>query len=452
MENLPTYRSRTGRTERKETVAPVAPARVERDVVHADVREKRPAKPSFFKDRKERSGDRESYPQKRTSTRTERPYAPRKTEYGNRDAYPKKRTGTRTERPYAPRKTEYGDRDAYPQKRSSTRPERPYAPRRTDDDAAFAPKRKRVGEYSSERRTDSRSSDRPAGKTGYKARPYEKKYEPRKSASEFGAKPFASKTRAPYGSYKKRSPIPAAPSDTVRLNKFIANSGICSRREADEYITNGEIFVNGEIVTTLGTKVRPASDEIKFHDQRLSGEKKVYLLLNKPKGYITTSDDPHAKKTVMDLVKNACRERIYPVGRLDRETTGVLLFTNDGDLTKQLTHPSYNKRKVYHVFLDKNVAKEDIERLVQGVDLEDGLAAADEASYADERDDRTQIGLEIHSGKNRVVRRMFEALGYEVKRLDRVYFAGLTKKSVERGEWRMLTPKEVSMLKMGAYE
>jgi 23S rRNA pseudouridine2605 synthase len=239
--------------------------------------------------------------------------------------------------------------------------------------------------------------------------------------------------------------------DAVRLNKFIANSGICSRRQADEYIVNGEIYVNGIVVTELGSKVAP-TDEVKFHDQRLSGEPKRYLLLNKPKGYVTTTDDPHAKPNVMELIDGACPQRIYPVGRLDRNSTGVLLFTNDGDLASQLTHPSYNKKKIYHVVTDKNVSREDIVKLVNGVMLEDGEAFADAASYTDERDDRTQVGVEIHSGRNRVVRRMFEQLGYEVRHLDRVYFAGLTKQSLQRGKWRMLTPKEVSVLKMGAYQ
>jgi 23S rRNA pseudouridine2605 synthase len=240
------------------------------------------------------------------------------------------------------------------------------------------------------------------------------------------------------------------PNMPVRLNKFISNSGVCSRREADEYIQNGEITVNGEVVTTLGTKVLP-SDEIRWNGDKLSGEKKVYIVLNKPKGYVTTVEDPHADKTVMDLIAGACSERVYPVGRLDKNTTGVLLFTNDGELTKTLTHPSYNKRKVYQVTLDKTLKKPDMEQLVAGVELEDGAAVADEVGYTN-MEDKTEVGLEIHSGRNRVVRRMFETLGYEVKKLDRVYFAGLTKKSLERGKWRFLSPKEVSILKMGAYE
>lgn len=236
--------------------------------------------------------------------------------------------------------------------------------------------------------------------------------------------------------------------DEVRLNKFIANSGICSRREADEFIEAGVVTVNGEVVSALGTKVK-STDDIRFNGQRLQGEKKVYILLNKPKGYVTTVEDPHADKTVMDLIEGACNERVYPVGRLDKNTTGVLLFTNDGELTKQLTHPSNEKMKVYHVFLDKNVTHNDLGKLVEGVTLEDGFIQADSANYVD--NEKSQVGVEIHSGRNRIVRRIFEHLGYKVVKLDRVYFAGLTKKGLKRGEWRMLNPKEVNMLKMGAY-
>jgi 23S rRNA pseudouridine2605 synthase len=237
--------------------------------------------------------------------------------------------------------------------------------------------------------------------------------------------------------------------DLVRLNKFIANSGVCSRREADEYITAGLVSVNDEIVTTLGTKIR-MDDEVRFNNERLKGENKAYVLLNKPKDYITTMDDPHAKKTVMELIDGACKERVYPVGRLDRNSTGVLLFTNDGELTKLLTHPSHNKLKVYQIKLDKNITKADLTTLVEGVDLEDGPAYADSAHVSD--DNKAELGIEIHSGRNRVIRRMFEKLGYNVVKLDRVYFAGLTKKGLRRGEYRLLTPKEIEMLKMGAYE
>ena len=240
------------------------------------------------------------------------------------------------------------------------------------------------------------------------------------------------------------------PNEPVRLNKFLANAGVCSRREADEFIQAGVVSVNGEVVTELGTKIL-RSDEIKFHDQPVTLEKKVYVLLNKPKDYVTTSDDPQQRKTVMDLVKNVCPERIYPVGRLDRNTTGVLLLTNDGDLASKLTHPKFLKKKVYHVFLDKNVSAADMQQIAEGIELEDGEVHADAIEYANDTD-KSQVGIEIHSGKNRIVRRIFENLGYRVVKLDRVQFAGLTKKNLRRGDWRFLTEKEVDMLRMGAFE
>ena len=240
------------------------------------------------------------------------------------------------------------------------------------------------------------------------------------------------------------------PNEPIRLNKYLANAGICSRREADEFIQAGVVTVNGNVVTELGTKVM-RSDEVKFHDQPVTLEKKVYVLLNKPKDYVTTSDDPQQRKTVMDLVKDACPERIYPVGRLDRNTTGVLLLTNDGDLASKLTHPKFLKKKVYHVYLDKNVTAHDIQQIADGIELEDGEVHADAIEYASDTD-KSQVGIEIHSGKNRIVRRIFESLGYRVVKLDRVQFAGLTKKNLRRGDWRFLTEKEVDMLRMGAFE
>ena len=240
------------------------------------------------------------------------------------------------------------------------------------------------------------------------------------------------------------------PNEPIRLNKFLANAGVCSRREADEFIQAGVVTVNGEVVTELGTKVM-RTDEVRFHDQPVSLEKKVYVLLNKPKDYVTTSDDPQQRKTVMDLVKNACPERIYPVGRLDRNTTGVLLLTNDGDLASKLTHPKFLKKKIYHVHLDKNVTAHDMQQIAEGITLEDGEIKADAIEYASETD-KKQVGIEIHSGKNRIVRRIFESLGYKVTKLDRVQFAGLTKKNVRRGDWRYLTEEEVDRLRMGAYE
>ena len=240
------------------------------------------------------------------------------------------------------------------------------------------------------------------------------------------------------------------PNEPIRLNKYLANAGVCSRREADEFIQAGAVLVNGTVVTELGTKVL-RSDEVKFRDQPVTMEKKVYVLLNKPKDYVTTSDDPQQRKTVMDLVKNACPERIYPVGRLDRNTTGVLLLTNDGDLASKLTHPKFLKKKVYHVYLDKAVTATDLQKIAEGIELEDGEVHADAIEYASPTDEK-QVGIEIHSGKNRIVRRIFESLGYRVVKLDRVQFAGLTKKNLRRGDWRFLTQKEVEMLRMGAFE
>ena len=240
------------------------------------------------------------------------------------------------------------------------------------------------------------------------------------------------------------------PNEPIRLNKYLANAGVCSRREADEFIQAGVVTVNGNVVTELGTKVM-RTDEVKFHDQPVSLEKKVYVLLNKPKDYVTTSDDPQQRKTVMDLVKNACPERIYPVGRLDRNTTGVLLLTNDGDMASKLTHPKFLKKKIYHVHLDKNLTAHDLQQIRDGIQLEDGEIKADDVQYADPVD-KKQVGIEIHSGKNRIVRRIFEKLGYRVTKLDRVQFAGLTKKGLRRGDWRYLTEDEVIRLRMGAYE
>lgn len=240
------------------------------------------------------------------------------------------------------------------------------------------------------------------------------------------------------------------PSIPVRLNKFLANAGVCSRRDADKYIEAGVVSVNGVIVTELGTKVL-RTDDVRFHDNSVKMEKKVYVLLNKPKGFVTTSEDPQNRKTVMDLVQSACPERIYPVGRLDRNTTGVLLLTNDGELASKLTHPKYLKKKIYHVTTDQNVTAADLQHIAEGIMLEDGEIKADEVAYASEND-KKQIGIEIHSGKNRIVRRIFESLGYHVVKLDRVYFAGLTKKNVRRGDWRYLTEREVQMLRMGAFE
>jgi 23S rRNA pseudouridine2605 synthase len=261
------------------------------------------------------------------------------------------------------------------------------------------------------------------------------------SAGKPKSKIYKTKTRSESKVSKKR-----VYSEDVRLNRFIANAGICSRREADKFIAAGLVSVNGTITTEMGVKVKPG-DDIRFDGRRLTAEKKVYILLNKPKDYVTTTDDPHAERTVMELVKDACVERIYPVGRLDRNTTGVLLFTNDGDLSKKLTHPSHKMKKVYQVTLDKALNKNHMVQIADGVELEDGHIAADAISYIN-AENKTEIGIEIHSGRNRIVRRIFEHLGYHVRKLDRVYFAGLTKKNLPRGKWRALSGKEIQYLKM----
>ncbi|MEW6468670.1 MAG: pseudouridine synthase [Bacteroidota bacterium] len=263
----------------------------------------------------------------------------------------------------------------------------------------------------------------------------------------FGKPAFKSKYR------KKTYPTATAHaeekpvSDLVRLNKYIANAGICSRREADELIAAGAVSVNGKVITEMGYKVKPG-DVVNYGGQTLRQEKMQYVLLNKPKDYITTMDDPEGRKHVMELVRNACRERIYPVGRLDRSTTGVLLFTNDGELTKRLTHPRYGIKKIYHVTLDQNLKHNDLQKIAEGLELEDGFIKPDAISYTGEG--KNEVGIELHSGRNRIVRRIFEHLGYRVTKLDRVFFAGLTKKNLERGRWRHLTEKEVAFLKMTA--
>ena len=287
-------------------------------------------------------------------------------------------------------------------------------------------------------------NERPyAGKSQTDRRPKYGDRGNRKGAYDPNAK-YSAKKRA---AFRDATLDPNAP---VRLNKYLANAGICSRREADNYIEAGLITVNGEIVTELGTKVVP-TDDVRFNSERINPERKVYVLLNKPKDCVTTVDDPQERKTVLDCLRGIGKERIYPVGRLDRNTTGVLLLTNDGDMAAKLTHPKFMKKKIYHVTCDKNVSMSDMDLLVNGIELEDGRVYADEVSYVNEAD-RSQIGVEIHSGKNRIVRRMLEHLGYRVNKLDRVLFAGLTKKNLRRGDWRYLTDKEINMLRLGAYE
>jgi 23S rRNA pseudouridine2605 synthase len=326
--------------------------------------------------------------------------------------------------------------------KSEQKPRRKSYSDRPEKDSQDRPRRRST---SSERENYSGKSEQKPRRKSYSDKPEKSLWDkPRKhsSNSALHSRGRSDKSRLPVKQEEKKDKL-------VRLNKFIANSGICSRREADEYIVAGLISVNGQVVTELGTKVRK-DDDIRFNKERLKGEGKAYVLLNKPKDYITTTDDPHAKKTVMELIEGACKERVYPVGRLDRNSTGVLLFTNDGDLAKQLTHPSYNKLKVYQVRLNKNITKADLTALLEGIELEDGQAIADNVHVLETN--KAELGIEIHSGRNRVIRRMFEKLGYSVVKLDRVYFAGLTKKGLRRGQYRLLSSKEVEMLKMGAYE
>ena len=324
--------------------------------------------------------------------------------------------------------------------------DKPYGERKSGDkpagDRRFADKKSGDRKFDDKPYGERKFGDKPAG---------DRRFTDKKSGDRrFGDKPYKPGFRKhddKPASYPKFTPEKQI--GEMRLNRFLAQSGLCSRREADDFITAGLVTVNGQIVTQLGTKVLP-TDEVKFNDSRVQGEKKVYLVLNKPKGYVTSLDDPHAGKTVMELVQGACTERIYPVGRLDKNSLGLLLFTNDGDLTKQLTHPAFRKKKIYQVSLDKPLTRADMDRIAEGITLEDGEIFADEISYV--KDNKQEVGIEIHSGRNRIVRRIFEFLGYTVTKLDRVYYAGLTKKNLKRGAWRFLSREEVERLKSGQYE
>ena len=331
------------------------------------------------------------------------------------------------DRPYRPRfnNGEGGDRPQRPYNREGG--DRPYRPRFNNGEG---------GGYRSNNGGGYRPRFNNDRQGGYRPRPRTADYDPN---AKYSVKKQIE--------YKEQF---VDPNEPIRLNKFLANAGVCSRREADEFITAGVVSVNGEVVTELGTKIK-RSDVVKFHEEPVSIERKVYVLLNKPKDTVTTSDDPQERRTVMDLVKGACNERINPVGRLDRNTTGVLLLTNDGDLASKLTHPKFLKKKIYHVHLDKNLTKADMDQIAAGIQLEDGEIHADAISYTDDFK-KDQVGIEIHSGKNRIVRRIFESLGYKVVKLDRVFFAGLTKKGLRRGDWRYLTEAEVNYLRMGSFE
>ena len=349
-----------------------------------------------------------------------------------------------------PRRT-YGGKPAYGEHKPAfgrfggARSEGRYSERQTGE-TPYGEHRSEERKYGERKYGEHKYGDRKAADRKYGERPTDGRGA---GDRRYGDKSFrnASGKAASPASYPKFNPEKIT--GAIRLNRFIAQSGICSRREADDFIQAGVVTVNGQVVTELGTKVQP-TDEVRFNDQRLQGEKKVYLVLNKPKGYVTSLEDPHAGKTVMELVKGACEERIYPVGRLDKNSLGLLLFTNDGDLTKQLTHPSYKKKKIYQVTLDKPLTRADMDRIAEGITLEDGEIHADEISYV--KENRQEVGIEIHSGRNRIVRRIFEFLGYTVTKLDRVYYAGLTKKNLKRGAWRFLTREEVERLKSGLYE
>lgn len=401
----------------------------------------RPYRPRFNSE----SGER---PQRAYSS--DRPYRPRfnpnaeggerpQRSYGDRPSY-NREGGDRPQRSYGDRPSynrEGGDRPQRPSYGNNSGGDRPYRPRYNSGDGGDRPQRSYGGSSYGDR--PQRPRFNPDGGRGGYGRPQQRRtpdYDPN-----------AKYSRKKQIEYKEQFTDPNEP---IRLNKFLANAGVCSRREADEFITAGVVSVNGVVVTELGTKIKRA-DEVKFHDQMVSIERKIYILLNKPKDTVTTSDDPQARRTVMDLVKGACDERIYPVGRLDRNTTGVLLLTNDGDLASKLTHPKFLKKKIYHVHTDKNVTKADMDQIAAGIQLDDGEIHADAISYTDDVR-RDEVGIEIHSGKNRIVRRIFESLGYKVVKLDRVFFAGLTKKGLRRGEWRYLSEQEVNYLRMGSFE
>ena len=369
--------------------------------------------------------------------------------YGDRPQRPRFNSEDGEQRSFRPRTSSYNREGGY----SNERPQRPRFNGEGGEQRSFRPRTSgynREGGYSSDRPQRPRFN----GEGGYST---DRPQRPRsQGAGQPGRKPVRrTPGYNPNAKYSMKKQIEykdvlTDPNEPIRLNKFLANAGVCSRREADEFITAGVVSVNGEVVTELGTKIK-RTDEVKFHDEPVSVERKVYVLLNKPKDCVTTSDDPQERKTVMHCVKDACKERIYPVGRLDRNTTGVLLLTNDGDMASKLTHPKYLKKKIYHVYCDKNVTKADLDQIAAGITLEDGEIHADAISYASETD-KKQVGIEIHSGKNRIVRRIFESLGYKVTKLDRVYFAGLTKKGLKRGDWRFLTEQEVNFLRMGSFE
>ena len=403
--------------------------------------------PRAYGERSQRSyGDR---PQRPYGERSPRPYGDRQQKtYGDR---PQRDFAERPQRPYGERP--YGERP-YGERPYGERPQRPYGER----------SQKPYGERN--QRPYGERSQKPYGERSRKAYgagngngngngfARKKNFSPKRKSADAATlginRMISDRPQVDQELWSDNDLVCIPSKDIIRLNKFISNSGICSRREADNFIQAGVVTVNGEVVTELGTKVNAREDDIRFNGERLRGEEKVYIVMNKPKGYVTTASDPHADKVVMDLLKG-CDARVFPIGRLDKNTTGVLMFTNDGEIAEKLTHPSYDKKKIYQVSLNKDLGREDFERIMEGVTLSDGDIAADDLQYIDDNDHR-KLGIEIHSGKNRIVRRIFESLGYEVKALDRVYFAGVTKKGLKRGEWRYLTEGETNILKIGAYK
>ena len=400
-----------------------------------------------------RTEGRREYGERRNSDR--RPYGERseRRSYGSHGGERRSFGGNSERKPYgSSERRSYGDnpeRRPYGE-RSERRTYGNNSERRSfgGDRKPFSGERRSYGE-NSERRSYGRKPSTGFKNTGRKS--YNRKdLNYFRNEEESGInKMISRRPQIDNSNFSDNDTVKAPIKEEVRLNKFIANSGVCSRREADNLILAGVVTVNGEVVTELGTKVNIYTDDIRFNGERLKGEEKVYIIMNKPKGYVTTASDPHADKTVMDLRKG-CPARVFPVGRLDKNTTGVLMFTNDGEIAEKLTHPSYDKKKIYQVSLDSKLRMEDYEKILSGVELSDGTIAADALEYIEE-DDHRKLGIEIHSGKNRIVRRIFESLGYEVKALDRVYFAGLTKKGIKRGEWRYLSEGETNLLRMGAY-
>lgn len=403
--------------------------------------------PRAYGERSQRSyGDR---PQRPYGERSPRPYGDRQQKtYGDR---PQRDFAERPQRSYGERP--YGERP-YGERPYGERPQRPYGERsqKPYGERNQKPYGERSQKPYGERSRKAYGAGNGNGNGNGFAR--KKNFSPKRKSADAATlginRMISDRPQVDQELWSDNDLVCIPSKDIIRLNKFISNSGICSRREADNFIQAGVVTVNGEVVTELGTKVNAREDDIRFNGERLRGEEKVYIVMNKPKGYVTTASDPHADKVVMDLLKG-CDARVFPIGRLDKNTTGVLMFTNDGEIAEKLTHPSYDKKKIYQVSLNKDLGREDFERIMEGVTLSDGDIAADDLQYIDDNDHR-KLGIEIHSGKNRIVRRIFESLGYEVKALDRVYFAGVTKKGLKRGEWRYLTEGETNILKIGAYK